>query len=415
MFRSNRFNLIISIVAAIAIWAFVVTVINPTQEKTFRNVPVELTNLAALAENDLTVSHEAVHVVDIKVSGTRSDIARINTDDITATADMTGFRKGTNNVIVEVALPSYVKLQDIQPLKIEVVVEDMVSVAKPVQLNYNGEFAKGYEAGFVTISPEEVEVYGTKDEVKQIAYVEAEVNTKDLLETPTELNPDAVAVTKTGDKQYFMTLSQSSVEVTATLCKVKEVPLKIEVTGAPLDGGEVTNIDIPATVSIRCNENELDKIKEVTGKAIDISKLKETTIISPELNLPAHVELANASKDITVTISIEGVEAVSFDYAADQIEIVGLADGLTAYVNTGKVTATVYGSKKVLEGVSAEDIVAYVDLSGVDFSKSTTAEVEVLLKYDKKFKKAECIPVNVRVTITSSGSDDKPSESAGAV
>jgi YbbR domain-containing protein len=313
-------------------------------------------------------------------------------------------------VIVEVALPSYVKLQDIQPLKIEVVVEDMVSVAKSVQLNYNGELAKGYEAGFVNISPEEVEVYGTKDEVSKIAYVEAEVNTKDLRETPTDLNPDTVAVTKTGDKQYFMTLSQSSVEVTATLCKVKEVPLKIEITGTPLNGGEVTSIDIPATVSIRCNENELGKIKEVTGKAIDISKLKETTIISPDLDLPSHVELANASKDITVTISIEGVETVSFDYDADQIEIVGLDEGLTAYVNTGKITVTVYGSKKVLEGVSADDIAPYVDLVGIDFSKSTTAEVEVILKYNKNFKKAECIPVSVRVTVTSSGSEEEPSE-----
>jgi YbbR domain-containing protein len=399
MFRSNKFNLIISIVAAIAIWAFVVTFVNPTQEKTFRNIPVELTNLAALAENDLTVSHETVHVVDVKISGTRTDVARINAGDIKATADMTGFRKGNNNVIVEVALPSYVKLQDVQPLKIEVVVEDMVSVAKAVQLNYIGELAKGYEAGFVTVSPEEVEVYGTKDEVSQIAYVEAEIDVDDLQETSTELNPDAVAVTKTGNKQYFMTLSQSSVEVTATLCKVKEVPLKIEITGTPLNGGEVTNIDIPKTVSIRCNENELDAINEVTGKAIDISKLKETTIISPELNLPAHIELANASKDITVTVSIEGVETAAFEYTADQIEIASPSEDLAAYVNTGSITVTVYGSKKVLDGVKADDVTPYVDLAEVDFGKATTAEVAVQFKYKKKFKKIECVPESVRVTI----------------
>jgi YbbR domain-containing protein len=399
MLTNKKINLVISIVAAIAIWVYVMIVINPDSTATIKGVPVELQGLETLAADGFTVGNVS-YAVDVTVSGSRSDLNALSPDDFQATANLKGYSLGTNiPVDVRVTAPPRVEIKGQRPERIEVNIEELVSVAKPIMLSYSKKFPKDTEPGFVTLSPHEIDVSGTKNAVGGVAYVTAEIDSDDLRETETKIVAPASPSKNNGDRVFDVELSQNTIEVTATLCHVKKVPLMIDVTGELDPGLTITKQDIPPTVSIRGSDDALANITELMADPIDISKLEETAIIEPHIQFPKGVELADASRDLTVTIEIGGVEARDFTFTADQIEIINTDAGYTAHVNTGTIIVTIFGTADQIKDFTAEDLAVFVDLKEIDYS-AEFADVGVQIKHKKKLARVESSPDKVRVIIT---------------
>jgi YbbR domain-containing protein len=404
MFRSNKFNLIISIVAAICIWAFVITAVNPQSETTFKGIPVTITGNDALAENDLIVSPSASFTVDVVVRGTRSKLNDLSIDDIKATADVTGFPKGISNVAVNVSVPSDYEVADSRPQKIEIEVEDLVSVTKPVRLVYSSGFDEDVEPGFITISPSEIEVSGTRDKVNDIEFVGALIDTADLRFENTDLTAELVPISKDGAEISSMTLSQMSADIGIRLCYTKTVKFIANTVGTPPEGSTVTNVSKPQYVTVRGSKNAIAKVTEVRADDINISALSQTTVITPQLRLPEGVELAASSQGFKITVEVEGIETKMFSYTSDQIMVRGLAPDTSAHVNTGIINVTVYGTGEQLSELSQEELIAYVDTLGAPVS-SDSITLEVQFESEKSYIRVECEPAQVRVTVTAGGQD----------
>jgi YbbR domain-containing protein len=398
MFRSNKLNLAISIIAAIAIWVYVVTFVNPETTKTVRDIPVKLTNIEALTSNGLTVSPDQSFAIDVEVGGSRADLYRLEASEIVATANMTGFPVGLNTVDVEISLPEGFEVVAAHPDRVDVRVEELVSVTKPVTLNYSGEFDEGVEPGFITISPQEISVSGTRDMVDNIAAVTATIDSASLSFYTKNITAKVEAYSKTGEAVYGATFSQDEVDVKVNLCYTKVVPLMLSVVGAPAKGRLITSTDIPATIMIRGDEQSLADVNEITGRNININGIKETTIFTPDLNLLRGVELADASQGLSITVEIGGIEAKNIELTADMIEIRGLPDGYSAHVNTGNLSVTVYGSKDQIAKFKAADISSFVDFSEANLSEGIF-EAMVQFEQNKNFTKVECNPPTVRVSI----------------
>jgi YbbR domain-containing protein len=398
MLANKKLNLVIAIIAAISIWVYVTVIVNPEDKTTIKGIPVELVGLEALAADGLTVSNDS-YAVDVTVSGSRSDRTALRPEDFKAVANIKGYPLGTNPVTVEITCPGRVTYVGQKPERIEVTVEEMVSVAKPIRLSYSKKFPKGMEPGFVSLSPQEIDVSGTKDAVSNVAFVNAEINSDELTEEKTTIAAEAVPSKTNGDRVYDVNLSQSTIDVTATLCHVKEVPLVIGVTGELDEGLTITKQDIPSTVSIRGSARALKGISEVRAESIDLTNLEETAIIEPDLILPDGVELADASRDLTVTIEIGGVEAREFTFTADQIEVIGIKDGYAAHVNTGTITVTVFGTADLIRDLTAEDLRVYVNLKDADYTAEFVDAI-VKIKFTKKLARVESDPDQVRIIIT---------------
>ena len=402
MFQSNRINLIIAIVAAIAIWVYVISFIDPINTSTIRGIHVELTNIDTLADDGLTVDSKQSFSVDVVVRGARSDVIKLEAnkaDAIKVTANMTGRTLGENSVEVRVeSIPNGIEVVEIHPERINVIVEELVFVTKPVRITYDGDIPKNVEPGKIAISPQEVEVSGTKEMVDSVAYVSAVIDTSELSEKEETLNIDLVAVNDKEQPIYNVNMSQNTADITATLLNIKEVPLKIEVEGTPKGENEVTNIDKPDTVFIRGLEKDIESITEISANKINISGLEETMIFVPDLLLPIGVELANESLKMSVTVEIRGIMASSVSFTASQIEIEGLPSGYTAHVNTGIINVNVFGTREVLEEISKKNLTPYVNLNGVNLAASSV-EIEVNFKNAEDFERVESVPATVRVNI----------------
>jgi YbbR domain-containing protein len=399
MLKSNTFNRIIALVAALIIWAYVITVENPPQTKEINDIPVSLTNMDILAGRNLAVSSEVTFTISVSVSGKRADMGKITAADFNATADMRGWQKGEQAVPVEVTGPGNISIVEKRPSKINVNFEDYISVSKPIRIEYTSPFAVGMEPGFIKMVPNQIEVSGAKSQIDEVSYIRVLIDSKSLDNTLKTFNIDVQPIDMNGEQVYApLRLTQSEVEVTLMLCQTKEVQLYVPVTGQVDTKFDVTDIKVPETVTIRGSSELLDNILSLAAETVDISSVDVTSHIPLTVSLPEGVELAAASEDIGVEINIKGIANKEFVYASNEIQIEGGREGYGAHINDSSIKVKVYGEDSVIMELAKEDIVPFVDLSTLE-SGVDTVYLPVELRHEKNLRKAETVPEKVFVNI----------------
>ncbi|MCL2493021.1 MAG: CdaR family protein [Clostridiales bacterium] len=403
MLKSNKINLLISIVVAIGFWMWVTVAVNPPTDFTVRAVPVEITNLTALNDRGLTIDQTQPQSVDVVVNGPRSEVTKLTSADFHATADVTGFPKGEVAVNVSVVVPSGMQLVQIRPENtIRLNVVDLITVTKSVRVEFADTFPPGTEPGFITVMPSEMEVAGTVSSVDNIAYIRAEVPAGVLTDEAQEFSLEPAPITKSGDVDNTVSLSQNTIQVTARICTVKEVPLLVDKVGDPPDNVEVTNLTVPDRIWIRGTKDAIAGITEVHTKPIDLSTMTETTDIPINPLLPDGVEVADRSKNLTVNIEVQGIARKVFEFTADEIKVQNLAQGLSGHVNTGSITLTLLAPESQIADIQKSDITVFAD--GSNISEPGKA-IETTLSYscDKPYKSITLDPPSVRVTVNDEG------------
>ena len=396
MLNSNTFYKIISVLVAIVLWAYVIQVTEPVKNQTIQDVPVQLLNEESLAASGLALSGEASYTVDVEIQAKRAELTKISAGDILAEANLFGYSMGKNYIPISVTAPDGVTILAVNPIKIDVVIEEMVEVAKPIQIDFIGQFAEGIEAGEITTQPEEVLVSGAKSEVSAVAYVKAEVNTSKLTTEGGTIQAKAVAVNSGGDVVQNVRLSSAFIDVTAKLCEVKEVPLTVDITGEVAQIYEVTSLDIPDSVKIKGTKEALAAVTGLSGTAIDISSVSSTSKLPIVITLPEGLEFATGYENLAVNISIKPIATKQFTYTADEIQLEGI-DGVNSIsITTPQITVTASGSEVVIAGLKKEDIEPYLELDAESLI-SATAKVQV--RYDKTLGHIAVDPEEVHITL----------------
>ncbi len=293
---------ILSLGLAIALWAFVLGEVNPTVKKTITDIPVEFTNVEQLENRGLAMTTQEGYSVDIVVEGARSDVGRLEISDIQAVADLYGYKKGENHVSVDVTVPNSVSLEEIKTPEITVILEELVSVSKPVTVEFAGTTAEGTEPSLIEATPSQVEVKGAESVVAKVDSVVVQIDAADLTEESEVFYETPTAWTKKGRLIKDVSISANTVEVEAILHHIKVVSLEMKVTGSPEGEPEVT---IPKEITIKGPAESLARITSVAADSIDIGDITETTFIPLDLTMPYGIEVANISKDIGVKVEFK--------------------------------------------------------------------------------------------------------------
>ena len=67
--KNKILYLLISIIVAIGIWMYVITVVSPESEKTYYNIPVVLNNESVLNDKGLMIVTEKIPTVTLTLRG----------------------------------------------------------------------------------------------------------------------------------------------------------------------------------------------------------------------------------------------------------------------------------------------------------------------------------------------------------
>lgn len=390
MKKSRLITMIISLLAAIALWIYVVTVVNPDGNTTLTNVPVTFSGQEALqADQNLIITKGADATVTVDFSGKNSDLKKLEQgqDEVTAVVDVSKIRTAKDyNMTYTVKLPSSVQdsvisISDRTPSTISFTVENYVSKTVEVKADVTAvEVADGYMLDSTTFDYDTVNVAGPESIVSRITNAQIVMSRTDLDKTVTE-TMDYNLVDENGDTidKTGLTLDVEKIETTLNVVKCKEIPLDV----AFIDGGGATSSDVsyeisPATVTLSGDSTVLDGVNKIVLGNIDLSDADNNQVYSYQIIIPNGAKNVSGEAEATVTIKVKNKETAVI--RATNITFINVPDGFEAANMTQLVQTKVRASTSDIRQITSSSLRVVADMA--DYTQAGTYTVPVTIYID---------------------------------
>lgn len=397
MLQNKRANLIISLIIALVLWAYVIAEINPTITQKFTNVPIQFLNAETLSTQGLAISGELPATAEVMVEGRRTDLISMRKNEILITVNFSGCGLGENQIPLQVSLPDGIKLKDVKERALIISLEERTSAYKPVKIIMEGTIPEGMEPGALKIQPEQTEITGGKSFVSKVDRVEAILPVEKLNEENKTLILTMNPVDKLGNVVKWVVLSPQKVQVETKLLSTKTVPLSVPIIGEVGSAYEITDMTIPSQITIKGSAEAIKSIDDLSAEPVDISKVKTSSSLPVNIKLPKDVELADSSKDSSVQINIKGIKTVDFEVPTSDIAFHGLSDIYTAHTNLTNVHIIASGKESVINQLKPEDFSLSVEVTGLDDGIYTLA---LQASSEKQLDRIVMSPKEISVYIT---------------
>jgi YbbR domain-containing protein len=290
LFVRNATLKIFSVAFACGLWLLVNAGERDT-EKTLL-VPVELRNLPT----QLVVVGPRVDFVDLRVSGPRTLIGRLNSKRITL--DLAGVRPGPSSFRITtdlLNLPRGVKVVRISPSQVNLEIARMIKRVIPVHLDFIGRPPHGYSIVETEVSPNSIEVTGPAPQVGRL-----EAILTDPLDLGSATQPISRDLNLRGPEADFVTYS---VETVRARIDIQEIILTREFRRMKI---VIKNTDFRAAASpalvditVRGPQRLVEKLKLSDGAVfVDATGQEVGTVTLPvNVLVPTGVEVIEQEPD----------------------------------------------------------------------------------------------------------------------
>jgi len=321
--------------------------------------------------------------VDITLIGNKVDLYIAKQSPVNeVNMDLWGLKPGTHKVDIK-----YDKITDgikytVNPSVATVIIYEKVSTSKTLSIDLLNQDSldQTFIMEDVSSTIDSVVVKGASYKIDKVATVKALVDMKSLPKFELGKSFTVSSTLKAYDEAgnvVDVEISPSKADVNVLISSPsKEVPIKVIPKGNVIYNMGISNIAINnnelTSVTIYGSEDVLAGIEYIPVE-IDVNELSESTQYKVELMKPIGVKyMSNDTATIDVTLSN--------DISNIEIEGVGISQtnlssgyGVTP-IDVDSITVKIKGVTSIVEGITSEDITAYVDLSGLSVG---THEVEV--------------------------------------
>lgn len=303
--RNDMQLIILSVLLAVVMWAFVVTSTNPSVNRTFRNVPILVQNNDKLENKGYTIiGIDEVNDVNIKLEGSRDKMVNLKESDVQASIDVMNVREGIQSVRVRVDTPSGVNLAGVDPAEININVQKIITKKFPVNLVIKDSLKDGKSVEVKEQSLKEITVKGPASEVNKIDRVEVNINDPGYLDGKMH-NIDIHILGKDGKEVVNVERSDTDVNVSFTVTETKRVKINLKTYGEVADGYEVKSTMVsPDDLVLKGNGQVLKTIDNVDTYPVNISNIKTDKEGDIRLNLPEGVSLYDGENPVNFKIVV---------------------------------------------------------------------------------------------------------------
>lgn len=221
MFSSKKWNAIISVIIAVILWGYVVGVVDPSTTKTVSGITVTLTGLQRLSSRGLAVEDPGTLTLDLKISGKRSDVIRMDQSQVAATASVGNGSAGKNHISVEIDLPKGLEVEKSSSTSVTVQISRQKIKQKKVKTRLSG-LEEDQKIQNLNTAPTVINAFGTETQLKKIDHIEAHAEADVLSEEADEDGSfsetvRAVAVDRHGKKVPYIILADRKISVKGSL------------------------------------------------------------------------------------------------------------------------------------------------------------------------------------------------------
>ena len=369
---------VMALAISFALWLYVVMVIGPEYQDTFRGVKVELVGEDVLEQRGLMVMQNVEDLtVDLVLSGNRSDLNKLSSSNITVTLDVSQINGPADTPFeYRISFPGNVAKNDITiesqnptgfALNVVWTAENII----PVEV-YFDEAMVAESYGYLPVEQEltEISIFGPKsvvDKIKQARIeLQLEENTKSDVsgeyvvslcdETGQEVDAHYVTVTpNTADK----------IAITLPIRMKKVLPLTVEV----IEGGGATQKNTAITleysdITVLGTEEALKDLEEISLGTIDLSQIEagDEPIKLPVI-LPSGVTSRSGFTEVTVTVEMPELVSKEFSIHRDEIQILNQPEGVAIEISEVQLTIRVRGTPNAINALTEEMLKASIDLA----------------------------------------------------
>ncbi len=387
--KNNTKIKIISFLSAIALWMYVMAVVDPEETKGFEDIPVSISNMSDLKDKNLVIYPDEKLTADVYIKGSLSKVQSVKKEDIHVYGTIEDPIQGQKEVYLKANIPQGVTLE----FKHDVLVvnlEKNIKEKRDIKVEVSGNSKRNINK--IELSKEFVDVSGPRTLVKEVKSVRANLdvgNETDDFSKKLQLIP----LNSDGTKVEGVTLSSSFVTAKIELLKEKIVPIRVSLNDNK-DNDVLKNYKLSKEqVTIKGKKEDIDKISYIKTKPIDLADLANGQEKEVSLEIPEGITL----EDSSITIKLNDTKQLSaeFLYNAADIELRNIPTNMdNPNVISDVDIKVVVESTEDLSKLNKKDISLYIDLS-----QGPEEDSKYKIKYETtyQFKKINIEPNIVEV------------------
>lgn len=408
--KSKIGSILLSLAIAFGLWLYVITYVSPNSEETYYNIPVVLVGESVLNERGLMCTSASTNTVSLQLSGTRSDLVKVNSQNITVTAKLSSITEPGEkiNLQYEVDYPGDVPKNALEILSqsdFYVTVEKRRVKDVPVVVQYVGERSEDYlyDTENAQLDRATVNVIGPASVADKIEQAIIEVDVTNQAESISDSyrytlcdadgNPvDAAEITTDVEEIRFDMKIQ----------RLKELSLVAEVIYGGGATRENTTVTVsPVSIRVTGSDAALEELGDsLTVATIDLSTLDKSQEIPYTINLPEGVTNQTGVTDVVVNVQFSGLNTREF--TVENFRSENVPEGMAAEIINANLTVKVRGPSAQVSLLTADDITVTVDFTN---AVAGTATYKATITFDEAFSAcgAAMGPYSVSATVQSTG------------
>lgn len=368
---------LLAVVISFGLWLYVITVVNPEWEETFYHIPVVFENEEILIDRGFMLAQDEDPTVTLRLSGSRTDIMKLNASNITLIADLSRiYSAGEQTIAYSIIYPGDIpnnafEIVSQTPKQITLSIARWKSKEVEVQVAFEGTLPEQYIAfkENATLEYEKITVTGPAAIVDKIASAKLSVDLTGQTDTITQkfaftLCDEAGEALDEAELKQIKTNAEE-IQYTLKIQRWKDIELRLDV----VDGGGlrkedcVIEISIP-TIRVSGNEQALAALDYLLLDEIQLGELTEDFTKAYELVIPEGI--TNLSEQTTVTVTFDIPELEMRQFAVTDIQATNVPFGMTVDLITKEKIVTVRGPKALVSKMTEKDILILVDFTGAE-------------------------------------------------
>lgn len=365
-----------SLLVAFALWTYVITVVGPEDQQTFRDIPVSFQGASALEDRGLMLLGGQNTTVTLELSGNRSDLNKLSSSNILVTVDLSKiYDPGENACSYSVAYPGNVAYQSITiqsriPAGITLNVVRRATKDVPIAVDFSGSLPEDYIKEKPELEMENVRISGPEDVVQKITSARISMELTEENTTAISGEYTYTLCDKDGepvDAQYIEVLSEGAdaITVMVPIKRVKEIPLTVKlVEGGGAKQANCTVTISPGTIQVSGDEELLKNLQQLEIGTVELSTILQDQVLIFPIQTPEGITNETGITEAAVTVSFAKLEVKTF--TATRFRAINVPQGMSATISAKELEVTIRGSRTLVDKLSADKITVTVDCSGAE-------------------------------------------------
>lgn len=378
--KDKLFRIAASVIVAVALWLYVISVVSPNSKADYHNIPIVFDGEAALTEKNLMVTKVSNETVSLELSGNRSDLAKVNSGNITVRADLSKiYDEGSHILNYSVSFPGDIAsnafvIESKNPASVTVTVERKQTKDVPVEVNWVGSTPDDFMSDRENrvLDPAYVTITGPSSVVSLIEKAVVAVDLTDQKESISDnFTYTLCDVNNTPVDAELITTNTEQIRVDVKIQRMKEIVLTYTVTNGGGATQANTQIELSnKTIRVAGSDTALNSLGDTLSLGtIRLAEIDKESVLNFPINLPEGITNMSGINEVTATVKLQGLE--TRDFQVDKFVALNVPDGLEVDMITEKLTVTVRGPASDIRRMSSSDIRVTVDFTGGEAGTST--------------------------------------------